>query len=142
MGAMNIARTVCEYCVCICFLVVATPQHLSFCDFDLKSSRYTRNETITKHGKYTTRVSGVGGEWIQGSHLVGTKREFLPRSIGDRNGSIIIDHSWGGVEHVSLNYSFPYELVLPKGTELEADVGIVGTAGNCDAVVVFTGTTI
>ena len=57
------------------------------------------------------------------------------------NGRIVIDHSWGGVEHISLNYSFPYELVLPKGVALEAQVGVVGTGGHCDAVVVFTGTT-
>ncbi|MDJ0786135.1 MAG: hypothetical protein QNK05_04965 [Myxococcota bacterium] len=56
------------------------------------------------------------------------------------NGHIVIDHSWGGANQISLNYSFPYELVLPKGTVLEASVGRVGTSGFCDGVIVFTGT--
>jgi hypothetical protein len=53
----------------------------------------------------------------------------------------IVAHNWGGANRISLNYAMPYDLLLPKGTVLDTEVGRVGSSGYCQAIIVLTGTT-
>ncbi len=60
----------------------------------------------------------------------------------DSKDRIIVDHNWKGTNHISLNYAMPYNVRLPKNSQIETSVGRVGGSGRCEAIIILTGTTV
>jgi len=54
----------------------------------------------------------------------------------------IVSHRWKGLNHISLNYPMPYQLFLPQGSQIDTNLGRIGSSGFCEAIVNLTGTTL